>query len=131
MAREGQKIKPPLKYPAGAQEVLQARPASRARRCRRCGGRSRPTTTFRARIAAGALPELVDPIGRAWLTRDEGWEAEVERLVAEADAEAAESNAAAALQRAEKRLIAAEQAAARGTGRDAVAPGARRPSAMS
>jgi predicted RNA-binding protein with PIN domain len=59
------------------------------------------------------VPELVDPIGRIWLTRPEGWEAEIERLVAEADAKSAESSTAAALQRAEKRLVAAEQAVAR------------------
>ena len=112
MAREGQKIKPPLKYPAELKKFLKADriPGAALPAVRRA---VEADETFRARIAVGALPELVDPIGRAWLARDEGWEAEVERLVVEAEAEAAATNTVAALQRAEKRLIAAEQAAAR------------------
>ena len=90
MAREGQKIKPPLKFPPELKQVLPAQPAAEQRRCRRCGASVEGDETFRSRLAAGALPELVDPIGRAWLTRADGWEAEVARLAAEADAEAVE-----------------------------------------
>ena len=36
--------------------------------------------TFRSAIAAGALPELVDPIGILWLQRPDGWESQVEQL---------------------------------------------------
>jgi predicted RNA-binding protein with PIN domain len=112
MAREGQKIKPPLKSPPELKQYFQ---------CNRLPSSALPTVrraiesdaAFRTRLAAGAIPELVDPIGRAWLTRAEGWEQEVARLAAEADAAAAEATAAAALQRAEKRLLAAEQAATR------------------
>jgi len=112
MAREGQKIKPPLKSPPELKKYFQLSrlPSTALPAVRRA---VEGDDTFRSRLAAGALPELVDPIGRAWLTRAEGWEAEVARLVAEAEADAAESTAAAALQRAEKRLVAAEQAAAR------------------
>jgi predicted RNA-binding protein with PIN domain/uncharacterized coiled-coil protein SlyX len=112
MAREGQKIKPPLKSPPELKKYFQLSrlPSTALPAVRRA---VEGDGTFRSRLAAGALPELVDPIGRAWLTRAEGWEAEVARLVAEAEADAAESTAAAALQRAEKRLVAAEQAAAR------------------
>jgi hypothetical protein len=35
---------------------------------------------FRTAVAAGALPELVDPIGILWLQRPAGWEGRVERL---------------------------------------------------
>lgn len=112
MAREGQKIKPPLKSPPELKKYFQLSrlPSTALPAVRRA---VEGDDTFRSRLAAGALPELVDPIGRAWLTRAEGWEAEVARLVAEAETDAAESTAAAALQRAEKRLVAAEQAAAR------------------
>ena len=112
MAREGQKIKPPLKSPPELKKYFQLSrlPSTALPAVRRA---VEGDDTFRSRLAAGALPELVDPIGRAWLTRAEGWEAEVARLVADAEAEEETSNVVAALQRAEKRLVAAEQAAAR------------------
>jgi predicted RNA-binding protein with PIN domain len=68
---------------------------------------------FRTAIAAGALPELVDPIGIVWLQRPEGWEAHIERLVAEMADEAAEADLRTALRREEKRRRAAEQVAVR------------------
>ena len=112
MAREGQKIKPPLKSPPELKKYFQLSrlPSSALPAVRRA---VEGDDTFRSRLAAGALPELVDPIGRAWLTRADGWEAEVARLAADAEAEEDTSNAVIALQRAEKRLVAAEQAAAR------------------
>jgi len=135
MAREGQKIKPPLKFPPALKKYFQfgRLPSAALPAVRRA---VESDDTFRSRLAAGALAELVDEIGRVWLARGEGWETELERLVAEAETEVVESNAAAALQRAEKRLAAAEQAAARGraelvslqarvTERDAVIDGLR------
>jgi predicted RNA-binding protein with PIN domain len=112
MAREGQKIKPPLKYPPQLKQFMQMNrlPGTALAGVRRA---VEADEQFRTRIAAGAVPELVDPIGRAWLKREPGWEDEVRRLVAEAESAAAEAEAAAALQRVEKRLAAAEQAAAR------------------
>lgn len=112
MAREGQKIKPPLKYPPALKQFLKSTrlPSAALPAVRRA---IEADDQFRSRIAAGALPELVDPIGRLWLTRPQGWEDDLRRLAAEADAAAEAADAAAALQRAEKRREAAAQAAAR------------------
>jgi predicted RNA-binding protein with PIN domain len=68
---------------------------------------------FRTAIAAGALPELVDPVGILWLQRPDGWAQRVERLVAEMADEAAEADLRTALRREEKRRRAAEQVAVR------------------
>ncbi len=68
---------------------------------------------FRTAIAAGALPELVDPIGILWLQRPDGWEDRVDRLVAEMASEAADADLRTALRREEKRRRAAEQVAVR------------------
>ena len=68
---------------------------------------------FRTAIAAGALPELVDPIGILWLQRPDGWEDRVDRLVAEMASEAADADVRTALRREEKRRRAAEQVAVR------------------
>jgi predicted RNA-binding protein with PIN domain len=112
MAREGQKIKPPLKYPAELRKYFKmARiPNGALPAIRRV---VEADDTFRTRLAAGALPELVDEIGRTWLLRPAGWETEIERLVVDAEAEAAASDLASSLQRAEKRREAAEQATVR------------------
>jgi predicted RNA-binding protein with PIN domain len=68
---------------------------------------------FRTAIAAGVLPELVDPIGILWLQRPDGWETQAEQLIAdEADA-AADADLRASLRREEKRRRAAEQVAVR------------------
>jgi predicted RNA-binding protein with PIN domain len=68
---------------------------------------------FRTAIAAGALPELVDPIGILWLQRPEGWESQIGQLVAaQADA-AADADLRTSLRREEKRRRAAEQVAVR------------------
>jgi predicted RNA-binding protein with PIN domain len=68
---------------------------------------------FRTAIAAGALPELVDPIGILWLQRPDGWEAQVEQLVAEQADAAAEADLRVSVRREEKRRRAAEQVAVR------------------
>ena len=69
--------------------------------------------TFRERLGAGAVPELVDPIGRLWLQRPSGWEEQVQALLVErADAER-DADLAVSLKRADKRRRAAEQVAAR------------------
>ncbi|HEY5663658.1 MAG TPA: NYN domain-containing protein [Ilumatobacter sp.] len=115
MAREGRKLKPPMKYPKALDRyVKQTRiaAASLPAIARVVEGDER----FRAALASGALPELVDPIGRMWLARPPGWEAELGRLAAEA-AEAAEAaDAASELKRAEKRRDAAEAATVRTRG---------------
>jgi chromosome segregation ATPase len=68
---------------------------------------------FRRRLSAGALPELVDPIGIEWLRCEEGWEQRVAALVAEHEDAEARAGDESALRRSEKRREAAEQAAAR------------------
>jgi predicted RNA-binding protein with PIN domain len=109
MAREGRKFKPPMKAPKGLDKYLKmARlPGTSLPSIRRVIEADEP---FRTRIAVGALPELVDPIGRLWLERPVGWEQEIERLVAEVEAEVAATETANELKRAEKRRAAAETA---------------------
>lgn len=68
---------------------------------------------FRAAIAVGALPELVDPIGILWLQRPDGWQNQIERLVAGMVAEEADADLRTAFRREEKRRRAAEQVAVR------------------
>jgi len=68
---------------------------------------------FRELIAPGAIPELVDDVGRLWLQRPDGWADQIGRLVAEADAAAEENEARSAVAREAKRRRAAEQAAVR------------------
>jgi predicted RNA-binding protein with PIN domain len=69
--------------------------------------------TFRERLAAGAVPELVDPIGLLWLQRPSGWEEQVQALLAERAEAERDADLAVALKRADKRRRAAEQVAAR------------------
>ena len=68
---------------------------------------------FRTAIAAGALPELVDPIGMLWLQRPDGWETRIGQLVAEQADAAADADLRTSLRREEKRRRAAEQVAVR------------------
>lgn len=112
MAREGRKFKPPMKYPKGLDRYMKSTriPTASLGTLRRL---VEGDDTFRTRIAAGALPELVDPIGKLWLERPDGWEDELRRLVAEVEAAEEAADAATALKRAERRRDAAEQAAAR------------------
>jgi predicted RNA-binding protein with PIN domain len=112
MAREGQKIKPPLKYPAPLKPFLklQRTPTSSLGIVRRA---IEADDVFRARLSAGALPELVDDIGRLWLARPDGWEHEAQHLAIEADAAAEAAGLAARLRQSDKRREAAEQAVTR------------------
>lgn len=112
MAAEGQKFKPPMAYPSGLKKYFKSSriPTSALASIRRM---VEADDTFRRRIAAGALPELVDPIGKLWLERPDGWDTDIVTLVREADEAAAEASAAQQLKKAEKRRDAAEQAAAR------------------
>ena len=68
---------------------------------------------FRTRIGAGAVPELVDPIGILWLQRPDGWTERVEQLIIAAGAEATRAEAVAALHQETRRREAAEQVASR------------------
>lgn len=112
MASEGQKLKRPIPFPSGLRKYL---------KLSRLSTSSLPAVRrivegddlFRTRLAAGAVPELVDPIGKLWLERPDGWEAEIRRLAAAADAEEEAADHERLLKRSEKRREAAEQAAAR------------------
>jgi predicted RNA-binding protein with PIN domain len=68
---------------------------------------------FRSRIAAGAVPELVDQIGLLWLQRPTGWEQQIDELLVARAAEEDDADLRASLRRAERRRAAAEQVAAR------------------
>ena len=74
IADAGQRLRPPLAYPSALKPFLkQPRiPASQLGKLRRA---IEADGEFRTRLSAGALPELVDPIGIEWLRREDGWEA--------------------------------------------------------
>jgi hypothetical protein len=112
IAAEGQKLRPPLAYPPALKPFLREPrvPTSALGRLRRA---IEGDDQFRRRLAAGALPELVDPIGLEWLRREDGWEERAAALVSAAEADAARADDEGALRRAEKRRAAAEQAATR------------------
>jgi len=112
IAKEGRKLKPPMKYPKGLDKYIKmARiPGPSLSSIRRI---VEADDAFRTRIAAAALPELVDPIGKLWLDRPADWEDDLRRLVIEADAAADAADAANDLKKAERRRDAAETAAAR------------------
>ncbi len=69
--------------------------------------------TFRERIAVGAVPELVDPIGMLWLQRPAGWTDDVRGLLAQRAVDERDADLRTAVRREEKRRRAAEQATAR------------------
>lgn len=68
---------------------------------------------FRERIASGAVPELVDPIGMLWLQRPIGWQDDLAALLEAKRADDHEADLRAVARREEKRRRAAEQATAR------------------
>jgi predicted RNA-binding protein with PIN domain len=112
IVQEGQKLRPPLKYPAALKRYLKMSrlPSTALGPVRRI---LEADDAFRTRIAAGAVPELVDPIGILWLQRPEGWAERVAGLLIDATDEAARADAAAGLQREARKREAAEQVAAR------------------
>ena len=112
MASEGQKRKPILPYPRQLKPFFneQRLPNAALGRLRRVID---DDPVFRTRLAAGAVPELVDEIGRLWLEHGEGWADTASELAAQIDAAAESDYAQAQLRRADKRRNAAEQVAAR------------------
>jgi predicted RNA-binding protein with PIN domain len=112
MAQEGRKLRPPLKYPATLKPYMKMPrlPISALGPVRRI---VEADDAFRTRIAAGALPELVDPIGILWLQRPEGWAERVAGLLVDAAEDAARADAAVELHREARKREAAEQVAAR------------------
>jgi predicted RNA-binding protein with PIN domain len=112
LSAEGQKRRPPLPIPAALKPHLQRPrlPTSSLGAVRRI---VEGDDAFRNRLAVGAVPELVDPIGLLWLQRPPGWQEQVEQLVAQSEAARDAADAAAALHREQKRRESAEHAAAR------------------
>jgi predicted RNA-binding protein with PIN domain len=119
---EAQKLKPPLRYPPALRPYLKLTrlPAAALGPVRRA---IEADEQFRARLAAGAIPELVDEIGLLWLQRPEGWHERIIALVAEREAADEVRSAGEALRRAERRREAAERAAQRGRAELVVAEG--------
>lgn len=112
IAAEGQKRKPPLPFPPELRPHFSSRriPNSALGRLRRS---IEADPVFRSRLAAGALPELVDDIGRLWLAHRTGWERAARRLIAERESTTEDDDLRARLARAERRRAAAEQATVR------------------
>jgi YacP-like NYN domain len=107
-----QKRKPPLQVPAairpfGKQPRLAAAELGRVRRI--VDG----DDDFRGRLAAAAVPELVDDIGIAWLRREPGWEDRVAALVELRHHDAEERNLQRQLAQEQRRRAAAEDVATR------------------
>lgn len=112
MAGEAQKRKPAMAYPKALKPYLGKTrlPSASLGRLRRA---VEADPQFRSRIAAGALPELVDDIGRLWLQQPDGWEQQGAELAARLDEAAASDDLAAQLRRSDRRREAAEAAAVR------------------
>ena len=112
MAEAGQRLRPPLAFPAELRPFFrQSRiPAAALGSLRRA---IEADDTFRRRLSAGALPELVDPIGIEWLRRADGWQERIVELVEQAYQDTQRADTASTLRRAERRREAAEQAAIR------------------
>jgi predicted RNA-binding protein with PIN domain len=112
IVNEGRKRRPPIPHPSGMKKYLsmQRLPSAALGPLRRI---IENDPEFRTRLATGAVPELVDPIGILWLTRPEGWEQNIAALVAAAEEAERAADTEAAARRERKRREAAEQAAAR------------------
>jgi len=112
IAAEGQKRRPPLAFPKELKPFLGS-----ARIAGTSLGRIRRAVeadpAFRQAIAAGAVPELVDEVGRLWLDGRSGWETDAASIIAARVDEVATTDLRRDLKRAEKRRHAAEQATAR------------------
>jgi len=112
IAAEGQKVRPPIVFPAGFKPYLKANrlDAAGLRAVRRALAAD---DGFRDRLALVDMIGLVDEIGAIWLRRPTGWEAALHHLVDDLQQQAADESAAAALRKSEKRREAAEHVAAR------------------
>ncbi len=112
IAGEAQKAKIPLAVPKEVAAFVGSPrlPNSALGRVRRAIERD---PAFRERVGRGAVPELVDEVGRLWLQRPTGWEERVHELVSAAEEGEREGSLRRQLTRAEKRRLAAERVAAR------------------
>ncbi len=112
MAAETSKRKPPMDSPRALKAYFNSErlPTKALGRLRRAVDAD---DLFRTRIANGAIPELVDPIGRLWLQRPDGWRDEIARAASGLEQDRESGDARRALKKSEKRRKAAEQAARR------------------
>jgi hypothetical protein len=112
IAEETQKRKPPMPVPSELRSFYGKPriPTGALGRLRRA---IEADDLFRQRIGAGALPDLVDDVGRLWLQRPTDWVADAEELIRRAASESEAADGAAALKRSERRRVAAEEAAVR------------------
>lgn len=111
VVREGQKAKHPLPTPKGLKRFVSMGriPSAELHSLRRA---VEGDEAFRMRVGE-AVPDDFDPIGRLWLQRPEGWDAEILRLVAEVEEAERAADLATQLGRAQKQREAAELAAGR------------------
>jgi hypothetical protein len=108
IAAAGAQLRPPMPFPVALRPFLRVQKLTpKAMAAVRRAIEDDPV--FRQRLAAVAVPDLLDEAGMLWLQRPEGW---VERLAALMPAPD-DVDTAAQLRRAEKRRDAAEQAARR------------------
>ena len=112
IAAEGQKRRPPIPFPKELKPFLGAPrvPAGALGRIRRAVEADEP---FRTVLSAGAVPELVDEVGRLWLARPTGWATRIEELIEQQQEVDASKDLRRQLKRAEKRRDAAETVAVR------------------
>lgn len=112
IAAEGQKRRPPLAFPKELKQFL-AKPRLPTGALGRVRRIVEAAPDFRSALAGGALPEMVDEVGRLWLDGESDWERRASDII-EADASESEfRDLRRDLKRSEKRRAAAEQAAAR------------------
>lgn len=111
-ASEGQKQRPPMPFPKVLKSLFkEARiPTGALGRVRRA---IEADEEFRRAVGAGAVPELVDDVGRLWLQRPDGWEEQIAERIDGAILEEESADLRRDLKRSEKRRRAAEQAATR------------------
>lgn len=112
IAAEGHKRRPPLPFPKELKPFL-----GKPRLATSSFGRIRRAVEadpdYRAAISAGAIPDLVDDVGRLWLAGRPGWEDDAAQVIAKQAAAEQHTDLRRELKRAEKRRLAAEQATAR------------------
>ena len=101
VAAAGQKMRPPLTFPAGLKPYLKFQKLDKT---------SMPPVRralvadedFRNRLAVAVTPELVDEVGIVWLQRSPGWEQRVVELHAAAQQATENASAEAALRKSER-----------------------------
>jgi YacP-like NYN domain len=112
IAEEAQKRKPPMPVP-NELRAFYGKPRIPTGALGRLRRAIEADDLFRQRIGAGALPDLVDDVGRLWLQRPSNWVADAEAFIRQAANESEAADTASALRRSERRRVAAEEAAVR------------------